>query len=410
MVVDLGGGGAELLKKSVWSTFLQTWGAQKRKKERKRKERMEWLRNIFSRCSPNLDSHNITFEDSPNSQARSDEQTPIIALSTIELAEDEDDRTEMNTETEDIQHVLSIVEKLRQRKHITKGELMQELRQILSTFNKSEKKKRQLLCLVIVRNALSWARSECSKSRTHDASHISVSPPPPQTQFIRSHTHTHSLFSPFAQCSSLLLTYTHFVYISSCPRTQSSGDSYGILGLVFALVDVLSDEQQVELYSILSDLPSSVLGDDAARDQSRVFIDIKKDIREAQKLDLVQVERKQHLVEVVTGVIVELITTLASSTAANEKGIQTVISSKGDKQEREEREEEEDDGEQVVRRKDAKAEIIASLLDSVNKTRDGTRLVMEQLLLAKESWLPSDHGARRGVLKTIFRAKNITEH
>jgi len=128
------------------------------------------------------------------------------------------------------------------------------------------------------------------------------------------------------------------------------------------LIKALDDVQQAELYSILRYMPASVLGDEFAREQTRVFIDVTKDVKESQRADKNKVTQKAKVVEIVSGIIIELVQALGPG----EEG-----------------------------------PVLGALLASLQQPQV-LRLVLEQLLLVQD-WLPSDL-AKRGILfKDLFR-------
>lgn len=301
--------------------------------------------------------------------------TPIISLATIEKQERArlllDERTELNSETEQIQQILTIVESLRrQPSPLDEHHLIAELHRIFRVFDgrsilsatpaivddetgattpvgivqqgasplagpERTKEANRLLSVTVARNVLTWARQHLAAQAER------------------------------AKEAALL-------------RRESDDD--GLEGLVLSLAAALNQAEQTELHSILQGLPPSVLGDEGAQEETRVFLDIKKDIREAQKLEGSKVERRQQLVEVVTGVVVELIQTLSPTLVCDSKG--------------KEKDENNTEG--------SAARVVASLLSCVDE-QDRLRLVMEQLLLASGKWLPRDHERRDERLRAVFR-------
>lgn len=113
-------------------------------------------------------------------------------------------------------------------------------------------------------------------------------------------------------------------------------------------------------------MPASVLGDEFAREQTRVFIDVTKDVKEAQRIDKGKVTQKAKVVEIVSGIIIELIQALGPG----EEG-----------------------------------PVLAALLPSLHQPQV-MRLALEQLLLIPD-WLPSDP-AKRGVLFNDLFRESIT--
>lgn len=153
-----------------------------------------WLTGLFSSCSlgagsdqfSGLDESRRMLEPS-SSSSTSDAATPIISLATIERQQRVQaatlERSELNSETEQIQQILSIVEGLRRRhpaQAVTEEHLINELRYILCIIGTDDgvetepasedagatavqmKKRRapslRLLSSIIMRNVLAWAR------------------------------------------------------------------------------------------------------------------------------------------------------------------------------------------------------------------------------------------------------------
>jgi len=124
--------------------------------------------------------------------------------------------------------------------------------------------------------------------------------------------------------------------------------------------------------------------------------------REAQKLEGSKVERRQQLVEVVSGVVVELIQTLSPTLVCDSKGKEKGMPHAAhvppwlctDSCKYLLPDENNTEG--------SAARVVASLLACVDE-QDRLRLVMEQLLLASGKWLPKDHERRDERLRAVFR-------
>jgi len=148
-------------------------------------------------------------------------------------------------------------------------------------------------------------------------------------------------------------------------RNESKRESK-ILSFVSLLIEPLNDRQQTELYAILHDLPPAVMGDEVAREELRVFIDVGQDVRSAQRIEADKVAHKSKLIDVITGVIVELI---------QMPGWENIS-------------------------------VVGCLLQLLEEDQR-LRFVLEQVMLAR--WIPPDRAKRQELLETMFRRENVVE-
>jgi len=66
-----------------------------------------------------------------------------------------------------------------------------------------------------------------------------------------------------------------------------------------ALVSVLDEKQQQEFASIVTGLPSSVLGDAFAKEQTRVLVDIIADTKECTQIDRIRISGQRKFIETI---------------------------------------------------------------------------------------------------------------
>ena len=85
-----------------------------------------------------------------------------------------------------------------------------------------------------------------------------------------------------------------------------------LLEHIKCLVSTLEHTQRRELATLIQDLPSAVLGDTFAKEQSRVLIDLNTDVKESVKDDKVKVVRKKKLVTTITEMLLQTLSLLSS--------------------------------------------------------------------------------------------------
>jgi phenylpyruvate tautomerase PptA (4-oxalocrotonate tautomerase family) len=92
-------------------------------------------------------------------------------------------------------------------------------------------------------------------------------------------------------------------------RTRAK-DGEQMLEYIKCLVSVLEQEQRQELAALIHDLPSAVLGDIIAKEQTRVLIDLNIDVKESMKEDRVRASKKRKLVDTVTEMLLQTLSPL----------------------------------------------------------------------------------------------------
>jgi len=321
-----------------------------------------WLGSLFSQCTlasaSDLDLEGLSLDEGQRPTVP--DEGPIVSLATMEKRERAklDERAELNMETRQIQQILSIVEGLRQQPGaLDEDHLASELHRIFHIFGASPP-------------ASAAAAYEGTPSLEDSEPHLK------QQQVIKPYHHNGLLCTVIVR---KVLSWTRR-YLSSLAKQNALTGTFkadGPEGLVMALAVSLNREEQTELHGILRGLPTAALGDEVAQEETRVFINLKGDIREAQKLEESRVERRRQLVDVVVGVIVELIQTLGP-TLSESKGKEKESNAQG-----------------------SVARVAASLLMCVEE-KDRMRLVMEQLLLLSEQWFSRDSQRRGERLKSLF--------
>jgi len=131
---------------------------------------------------------------------------------------------------------------------------------------------------------------------------------------------------------------------------------------VQCLVNTLTPEQQQEMFDILTGLPSSVLGDRQARDQTRVFLNIRRDARNSQAEERRLIPEHLELVDTIRGMAFQLLDKYVPQ------------SSVGD--------------------------IVASLLDCLS-SEDRFRIVLQEVI-ARSKKLPANGEERQTYLQDLF--------
>jgi len=181
-----------------------------------------------------------------------------------------------------------------------------------------------------------------------------------------------------------------------------------VLKFVRMLINAIpTDDDKNELYDLILGLPGSVLGNDAIRQETRVFVDLKKDIRESQKISQKHLNSNQlDLAKVITGLFVQLLESVVKQNNHSEQ----VKSGEEEVEEEEEEEEEEgdeekEDGKGKGKEKDviedcSRSDVVVSLLYMLGRA-EHKKQTLEQLLLLYDFWLVGD-SEREGVLRKYF--------
>jgi len=137
------------------------------------------------------------------------------------------------------------------------------------------------------------------------------------------------------------------------------------VNLVQRLVNTLDEQQQQELFQIVGGLPSAVLGDEFAREHTRVLIDLNKDVRDSLTSMKLKVTREMgsesSALETVSGIMENLLQQVSSARQAS---------------------------------------LLADLLRVQVDPSDRYRLVLQQLLLSK--LVPWDYDKRERLLRKVF--------
>eukprot|EP00005_Dracoamoeba_jomungandri_P009592 CAMPEP_0174268060 /NCGR_PEP_ID=MMETSP0439-20130205/36036_1 /TAXON_ID=0 /ORGANISM="Stereomyxa ramosa, Strain Chinc5" /LENGTH=293 /DNA_ID=CAMNT_0015355995 /DNA_START=145 /DNA_END=1026 /DNA_ORIENTATION=- len=290
---------------------------------------MQWITNFLCGCSPASISSGVSVDDLYESDLLQGEGLIQDPWQEEDYFQDEHIMTKTKTTVakkphneKQIRKILGILENIRtQYNSMSTRDIVDEMRNVLETVKDTKGKTKntndqgELGSVVVVRNVLNWA------------------------------------------------------------RTESVRDEKAMSDFMSHLILVLDDAQQKSLYTIFADLPPAVLGDTEAREETRVLVNIKKDIRDSQKLDTKKLT-KLELVEVVTNVIVELVQMVCMQ--------QDTIN-------------------------DQLFQLVSELLETV-PDHQRARLVLEQGIMGYEQWLPSECEKRKGVLSGMFRDNNIVEY
>jgi len=83
-----------------------------------------------------------------------------------------------------------------------------------------------------------------------------------------------------------------------------------VLEMLVVLMRRLDDVERREIFDIVTGLPSAVLGDNIAKDATRVFIDLYSDVKESFKDDRLRVYPQRKLVETLSEMIQQLFSRL----------------------------------------------------------------------------------------------------
>ncbi|KAL6067302.1 hypothetical protein QOT17_008921 [Balamuthia mandrillaris] len=363
---------------------------------------MSWWGRLFSRCAPTLqpdlfgtaasvfddEEGRSLEEDLPtrgqrSTQAPAAEAAPATPTSLLVAAaprspsspaqqqkrQPQKQQPERMGELEQATLILSIIEAVRKEVATNKGNLLLEFERVLEVLRDSssspvplsqlslterkQQEEQQLLRVAIVRTILNWERRGRVK---------------------------HELSS------------------------EKLGSSDGVVPFLASLVAALGDEQQRDLYIVLRYLPPAVTGDEEAKQTTRVFLDINKDIRHAQGLDKKRLSRKDQFLEIVTGVLLELLQQMGGW---------------DDEQQQQQPEDKEEENtststskgkEKMAAAKESQQErrgLVSLLLGLVDSATQRERLVLEQLLLAREFWFPAELSHRDALLALLFRPQNM---